>query len=506
VKIKQYFITETFPEFKTAVAEIMMLFKINEGTGVYFPDKAFVLIENTAYYGIDKIKVTTKIHYCSKVFEKINETLVLANDEAHNIAKRLARFNVFTLLKKITGTTPSPWGILSGVRPGKIAARLLDMGLQKHEIIKTIIENYGVEKKRAEILTDISISQQSIFREFENKNPKRTVSIYIGVPYCLSKCLFCSFPSAVLPKKSDELDVFFEAFKSDINAAGRLVFENNLKIETIYIGGGTPTSLNTQMFGQLLHLTKQFFQGDKAREFTVEAGRPDSIDDEKIEQMRRAGVTRVSINPQTMQDKTLTLIGRRHTAQDTIDAFQKIRQAKIPVINMDVIAGLPGETEHDIADTMTQIENLGPDNITVHTLAIKRGSALKDFLWHTPGRQDLKMPDETIVRNMLDIAALSAARMGMRPYYLYRQKYTAGNLENTGYAKPNSQCLYNMQIIEERQTILGIGPSAGTKIVNLDDKTLKSCYNPKDVQTYIKNLPVYLNERKKLLEETSILC
>ncbi|MDR1701339.1 MAG: coproporphyrinogen dehydrogenase HemZ [Sporomusaceae bacterium] len=393
----------------------------------------------------------------------------------------------------------TPWGILRGVRPGKIVARLLDAGWEKLDILKILSEKYGIEQDRAQILTDISLAQHTYFQELARQDGwEKNVSIYIGIPYCLSKCLYCSFPSAILPSKGEELAIFLKTLKMDIEAAARFVAANHLKVHSLYLGGGTPTSLNSEKFAQLLKVTTENFR--HYQEFTVEAGRPDSIDTAKAAAMRQFGVTRVSVNPQTFNEATLARIGRHHTPAQTVEAFQKIRRSGIPVINMDVIAALPGETAQDMADTMANIEKLAPENVTVHTLAVKRGSLLKDFLQETDNpAQTLNLPDAGTVREMLAVAASSAAKMQLAPYYLYRQKYSAGNFENTGYAQTGTACLYNMQIIAERQTVIGIGPSAATKVVDPNDKSLVSCYNPKDIPTYLKNLPQFLQRRETLL-------
>ncbi len=420
-------------------------------------------------------------------------------EDVTGLSRRLVRLSVLTLMREITQTNPAPWGILRGVRPTKITHRLLDQGESRHSIIGKLTENYGLELTKAELVTNIAIHQRPVLSRPDHLTDEKKVSIYIGVPYCPSRCLYCSFPAYVLPERREQLDAFLRAITKDIESAAQLVKKYNLSVESIYVGGGTPTSLAAGDLDNLLRLIKNAFWGRQTKEWTVEAGRPDSINEEKIAVLRDNGISRVSINPQTMQNKTLKQIGRRHSVQDIIDIFGKIRQAAIPVINMDVIAGLPGETADDMEDTMRQIAALDPENITVHTLALKRGSLLKESL-NSGIFCGQPLPNEETTQAMLNLAAHYAFNMNMHPYYLYRQKYMTGNLENVGYAKPGSDCSYNIQIMEERQTILGIGPAAGTKAVNHHANwRLQSCYNAKDVSSYISNLDIYLSERNTLL-------
>lgn len=419
-------------------------------------------------------------------------------EDITGLSRRLARLIIHDLMRQLTGVNPGPWGILRGVRPTKIAHRLLDHGYQRQEIIEKLKVDYALESSKARLITGIAIHQRPVIASPDNPPQDKKVSVYIGVPYCPSRCLYCSFPAFLVPERREQLDAFLRAITLDIESAARLIAKYNLAVESIYVGGGTPTSLEAKDLSILLQLIKKVFWGVHTRELTVEAGRPDSINDEKIAVFRQHGINRVSINPQTMQEKTLKQIGRRHTVQDIIDTFGKIRHAAIPVVNMDVIAGLPGETAADMEDTMQQLSALKPENITVHTLALKRGSLLKESLdAGTPAGQPL--PNEETTRDMLAVAAAYTSSLGMQPYYLYRQKYMTGNLENVGYAQPGTDCLYNIQIMEERQTIIGIGPAAGTKAVNSSNWRLQSCYNAKDVATYINNLDIYLSERNTLL-------
>jgi oxygen-independent coproporphyrinogen-3 oxidase len=344
------------------------------------------------------------------------------------------------------------------------------------------------------LLTDIAVRQRPFLARPQSQLNK-LVSVYIGIPFCPSRCLYCSFPAYVLPKDRQSVVAFIEALHVDMKDAAAEIALHGLSVQNVYIGGGTPTSLDEGDFLTLLETVRQLFVGEETVEFTVEAGRPDSINRAKIAAMEQSGVTRISVNPQSMQEKTLKLIGRMHSVQDIINIFGEIRQTGQFIVNMDLIAGLPGETEMDFQDTLEQIRRLQPDNLTVHTLAMKKGSrlSLSPSLYVLPDRQ------QTV--GMLRRAADFAYSMNMQPYYLYRQKHMTGNLENIGYAMPGRECLYNIQVMEERQTIIGIGLTATTKAVDTRTMHLERCYNPKDLATYIRDIGKYCKLRRGLLSK-----
>lgn len=518
MKIKEFFVsyTGTNIDISSAVRDIMLLFKV-ESAGAW-PEGArltdlttdSLLVVSCVKCSENEVSVSIVISFCIQTgkIESLTESACRPmpltpakgddSEDVTGLVRRLVRLTVLRLMQKLTGNNPAPWGILRGVRPTKIVHRLLDQGLTDSQITAKLIQEYALEPAKAVLVTGIAIHQRTVIASPDNPGNEKKISIYIGIPYCPSRCLYCSFPAYVLPERREQLDAFLLSIARDIKSTAQLIARFNLSVESIYVGGGTPTSLSAADLASLLSLINESFKSGQTKEFTVEAGRPDSIDNEKIDVLRQSGVNRVSINPQTMQDKTLKQIGRRHTVQDIIDIFGKIRLAGIPLVNMDVIAGLPGETEADMEDTMRQIAILNPENITVHTLALKRGSILKESL-STGTLLGEALPSEEVTRAMLKLATDYVTSLDMHPYYLYRQKYMTGNLENIGYAKADSDCLYNIQIMEERQTIIGIGPGAGTKAVSPNQWRLQSSYNAKDVVSYIKNLDIYLNERNTLL-------
>ena len=387
-----------------------------------------------------------------------------------------------------------PWGQLIGVRPSKIVHRHLDCGEDPAGIRHFLQDRYEVSAERAALLTEVATANRFLVASPETAVAEgRSVSLYLGIPYCTSRCIYCSFPSALLPSDEEQIICLMAAIGQDIQAVVKLLSNFGIKAQTLYIGGGTPTSLPDVFFRNLLEQLADAFNIAGLKEFTVEAGRPDSISREKLNWMRAAGVTRVSINPQTMNQATLDRIGRRHRADETLEAVHMAREAGFDRINMDLIAGLPGETPDDMKFSVEQVLKLEPENITVHTLAVKKGAVLHEA------------PDESgltaaaTVRQMVNGTSPKIRAAGYHPYYLYRQKKSPGELENVGYTKPGSECIYNVDIIEERRTIVGMGPSAASKAILPEEWRLNSHHFPKDIPTYIKRIHELTAKRELLI-------
>ena len=403
---------------------------------------------------------------------------------------RLIKKNFYELLRAEFGLSEAPWGILYGVRPSKIVHRWLDGGASRAEVIARLRSDYGVGEDKAELLADSSLYQ----RPFLQQSDSKTVSIYAGIPFCPSRCLYCSFPAFVLPEEK-MLRRFTEVFFRDLAAVREAVLRYGFRVQNIYVGGGTPTSLPDAIFEDVLRSLHDAFVSDALVEFCVEAGRPDSMTPAKLKSMTRYHVNRVSANPQTMQARTLRRIGRRHEPEDIVRMVHDLKAAGIPCINMDVIIGLPGETAQDVADTMEKLSALAPDDITLHALALKKGSRLKENLSET------ELPDDETAREMFSVAMESTKKMGLTPYYLYRQGYQSGQLENVGCCRPGAESMYNIQIMGERQTILGVGGAATSKIVSPTQKYLKTSFNPKEVTVYLDKIDDYIDKRARLLWE-----
>ena len=386
---------------------------------------------------------------------------------------RSAKIAMLSVLIQAFDIANPPWGILTGVRPGKLANKILFSGEDPE---KVLVEKYLLAGSNAKLISDIAKKQNSILsKSFKD------IAVYIGVPYCPSRCLYCSFPAGVMPAEDEFQQNFCNSVEEDIRAVVQLISMYGLHIKSLYIGGGTPTSLNDIFFRKLMKCVSTNFSVDLIGEFTVEAGRPDCLTADKLLAMEEAGVNRISINPQTMHDRTLVTIGRQHTVKQVYEAFTAIRKSNIPVVNMDLIVGLPQEGINDIEYSLDKMLDFYPENLTVHTLALKKNSPLF-HMW-----KDYEFISAEEASLVFDHAALAAEKLGMGPYYLYRQHYMLGNLANIGYAKPGTECIYNMQMMEEQYTVIGIGPSSATKVPASDGHHLYKFHMPKNFYDYKTN-------------------
>lgn len=498
MKSKLYRIVES-ADFASAMTYVMALFDVEMAKRN--EDEADFILHSQKVERNGKLELITELKWRidQQWYQKEKRTSCQSVEERKNQHRRLVQGQVLELMEEVTSSHPNPWGILRGVRPVKIVQALLDEGLTPEEAQNIIEQEYRAESQKAKLAVQIALSERPVLQKLH----ERQISLYVGIPFCPSRCWYCSFPAFRLPDQAT-IDAFLAVLYEEINHTAELVAQYGLEVQTIYIGGGTPTSLPSADFAKLLVAIQEKFGSSHLQEFTVEAGRPDSLNEAKIEAMVQANVTRVSINPQTMQEKTLKRIGRNHHVSDIIDSFGQLRQAKARQpfsLNMDLIAGLPGETTGDMKDTLKQIEALGPDHLTVHTLALKRASKLHEDLFVKGLAEPAELlPSVDVLAEMLELAAESAAKQNLAPYYLYRQKNMPGNLENVGYAKQGHECLYNIQIMEERQTLLALGPAASTKII-WPGWQMFSLYNPKDVKTYLTKAPIMMQRRSQALAE-----
>lgn len=470
--------------------EVLNLFKIEDE----------LTIDNDLTNGI----VTTRLAINGKTFTESGKINPVEREgaEIHRLVKR----NLYNIFIREFNKEPAPYGIMHGVRPTKIIHRWLRamqnaecrmQNVNHQEIVDRIKNDYLVSDEKAKLLTEVALNQIPIL----HNSDERTISIYVGIPFCVTRCLYCSFPSNVLPNDK-KITEFMIALKKDIEAAKIEVDRYGFKVQNIYIGGGTPTSLPNIFFEQMLDMVYNSFHNEHVAEFTVECGRPDTITLEKIDTMKCHKVTRVSVNPQSMQQRTLDRIGRRHTPEDIIHAFNELRTGSNWQINMDLILGLPGENVDDVRDTVEKVLSLKPDDVTVHALALKRGSRLQMNLDDEVNSiDDFNLPSDEIVREMANITDKMIRYAGYEPYYLYRQGYMSGQIENIGYCRDNAVGIYNVQIMDERQTIIGIGGAATTKVVDFENNCLKSSFNAKDLITYVRDIDYYIEKRSNLLKE-----
>lgn len=438
-----------------------------------------------AYEFGDK-KITGKIEEDGEI--KIEQTIE-CDYEDHGPGRKVVDKFIYQMLSQYTGRT-LPWGTLTGIRPTKIIFKWLQEGLSDAEVEERFCDTYLATRQKARVCTQVAKKEQEVLDRITYEDE---YSIYIGIPFCPTTCLYCSFTSFPLARFSDRVENYLQALYKEMAYVAEAYKDR--KLTTVYIGGGTPTSLTAPQMDQLLTKVEEIFDLSLVREFTVEAGRPDSITREKLEAIKAHPVTRISINPQTMNDETLKLIGRAHTVQETIDAFMLAREVGFDNINMDIITGLPGEDITHVEKTLQDIFQLEPESLTVHSLAIKRAAMLNREMEQY--RSKVKGSTDEMLRLVDD----TAQRMGMNPYYLYRQKNIPGNLENIGYAKEGKESLYNILIMEEKQDIIAMGAGASTKCVYLPENRIERSENVKNVDHYIERIDEMIERKKTLFQE-----
>ncbi len=396
-------------------------------------------------------------------------------------ARRLCKQTLYDLLREITGFRP-PWGSLTGVRPTHLMLEALADGSSPEAAVSRLITDFDVAPDRAALLAEIAAEQGKLPPPGDE-----WMDVYIGIPFCTTRCAYCSFSSGEIGDGS-LVEPYMNSLIREMRACTDILKESGRNLRALYVGGGTPTALPLDAFEHLMAETVACFPG--AKEYTVEAGRPDTLTRAKLCAIRNTGIGRISINPQTMNDRTLAVIGRAHTARQVRDAYALAREENIPHINMDVIAGLPGENETDFAHTMNEARKLKPESLTVHTLAIKRSSRMS--------LENHPLPDGDMTARMVEAGRKTARDMGMAPYYLYKQKYMAGNLENTGYALPGHACLYNVDIMEETTHILAMGAGGISKRIWEDEGHITRAPNVSNIRDYIDRTDEMINRKKAL--------
>jgi len=384
-----------------------------------------------------------------------------------------------------TGKTP-PWGALTGIRPGKRATALLETGATPAEVKRIFTREYEVVPRRAALCIDTARAGLGVKASLD----LRDICLYVGIPFCPTRCAYCSFVAIDVARSGPLVEPYLAALERETSATAQIVRELGLRIVSLYIGGGTPTALSAAQLRALTGSLAAHFDLTQLREYTVEAGRPDTVDPEKLQVLRDAGVTRICVNPQSMEDHVLAAIGRRHTAADIRTAVEMVQSSGFPVLNMDLIAGLPADTPAGFGRTLDQVLAFGAQNITVHTLARKRGSQIKVGEVTAPGPE--------AVETMLDMALTALSGAGYAPYYLYRQKFTAGGFENVGWCLPGAENLYNIAIMEELCSILSLGAGASTKLVDARTGRIPRRYNPKFPLEYIEGIDRILASKQEI--------
>lgn len=386
-----------------------------------------------------------------------------------------------------SGRESPAWGMLTGVRPGKLFREEL-RGVSDATAVRRFMRDYDVSEQRALLCRDTALVTENVAAGLG----ERDVCLYVGIPFCPTRCSYCSFVSQSVEKSMKLIPPFMDALMQEIDAAAKIIHELSLSVISIYMGGGTPTTLSSKQLDRLCSRLEEQFDLSKVREYTVEAGRPDTISEDKLRVLRAHGVDRISVNPQTMSDEVLAVIGRKHTSQDIIDALEKVRRVGGMAVNMDLIAGLPSDAVEGFTQTLDRVIALEPENITVHTLSLKKGSRIT--LEGSP------LPSDEDVGRMLTVSQEKLRGGGWAPYYLYRQKFMSGGFENIGWAKPDSINLYNVCIMEELCSIIALGGGGSTKLVSAGTGRNIRLFAPKYPSEYISGILKTCTDKQGIID------
>ena len=453
---------------------------------IYYGLKELDFVKEDADFNVDilenKISLSTALG-----FYKEQE---IKGKERREKKEEIKRF-LFKCLEEIT-KEKHPWGILVGIRPSKIALAKLQQGKSYDEIVKFYEEKHLASKEKAELCIKVAEYEA----KFVNKE-RDNIAIYVGMAFCPTRCSYCSFTANPIGSNKKLVPLYLEALKKEIRETSKYMKEKKLKLESIYFGGGTPTAVNDEEFEDLMkEIYNSYINVFNPKEFTVECGRADSITKYKLETMKKYKVNRISVNPQTMSDNTLKSIGRNHTSKDVIDVYNMAREVGFHNINMDIIVGLPNEGYNDVKRTCEEIAKLKPESLTVHGMSVKRASKLHENLVLN---KEIRVPKHKELMEMYDETRRLAEKLNMEPYYMYRQKNMVGNMENIGYSIKGKECIYNMEMIEDKQTIIALGADAVSKVVFLEENRIERFANVKDVKGYVDRIDEMIEGKIKLL-------
>lgn len=479
-------------DFKYELESVVKLFIPATLFDIYYDVKREYFCGDFCFIRRKKGKEKTYLYTVCRIDRKIENGIQSIKNSSDNYEGdceiNLAGL-LFMCLNKLTGKS-AKWGILTGIRPVKRVNKMLDKGMSGQDIEKELSEKFLCEKSKIDLAYKTAITQRRLLEDMSDKS----FSLYISIPFCPSRCSYCSFVSQSVESSVRLIPEYVDRLCDEIAYTANIISCKGLKLDTIYFGGGTPTSLEANQLEKIMKAISRHFDLSFLREYTVEAGRADTITREKLEVIKNYGADRVSINPQTMNDSVLKAIGRRHTVKQFVESFKLAKEVGFKSINTDLIAGLPTDTVESFKRTTDEIIALEPENITVHTLSIKRAADLNrrsDTVMYNPAEQ------------MVDYASKRLSESGYDPYYLYRQKNMLENLENIGWSKPNKESLYNIYIMEENQSIIALGAGASTKLVAKDGQ-LKRIFNYKFPLEYIKHFDLMLdkkNEAKEFIEK-----
>ena len=447
-----------------------------------FPENPEGTAVSALFRGKTWLTATAKITLNGKTVSAVRR--LKAGEETVRLRRRILQQSYYLAAVQLLDRKPA-WGALAGVRPTKITTKHLLEGGTPASADRLMRDVYYVTPERRQLAVDCSESTVKAVSLMD----KDDLSVYVGIPFCPTRCSYCSFVSRTVGKKTDLLDKYLAALEQDIQVTARLMKESGKHLLTLYIGGGTPSILSTPQMIHLLDTLRESFDFSRCIEFTVEGGRPDTLDLEKLRAIREHGADRMSINPQTMEDSVLRACGRPHTGADVIRAYRQAEEAGFSAINMDLIAGLPTDDFDGFRRSLDAVASLNPANITVHTLALKKGADLFEK------REGLSTAEE--VSRMVDYSNATLRDLSYKPYYLYRQKYMSGSFENVGWSREGLDCLYNIYMMEELHTIVSLG-GGGMNKVNLPDGTLQRFHNPKFPEQYIEMIDSVCRQKEEL--------
>ena len=447
-----------------------------------FPAGAEVDATSTLHRGHTWLTAVTKITYEGRTATASRR--MKASDETVRLRRQTLQQSYYLAAIQLLPNLP-PWGALAGVRPTKLSTKHMLEGGTAKSADKLLKEVYYVTPERRKLAIDCSISTVNA----ANLLDKDDISLYVGIPFCPTRCTYCSFVSRTIGRKTELLNPYLDALLKEIQVSGKLLRDSGKRVRTVYIGGGTPTSLSSPQMAYLMDAIRDHFDLSRCIEFTVEGGRPDTLDAQKLRTIAEHGADRMSINPQTMEDHVLRACGRPHRAEDVVRAYLEAVDAGFKAINMDLIAGLPQDSLDGFRRSLDRVASLCPSNITVHTLALKKGADLFEKRVDLPTAED--------VTEMVAYANQALTGHRYKPYYLYRQKYMSGSFENVGWSRDHADCLYNIYMMEELHTILSLG-GGGMNKVNLPGGKLERFHNPKFPEQYIEMIDDVLRQKEEL--------
>jgi len=475
--------------FQYELENLIEVFIVRSAFELTTDNQKYRLIKETAQYGLEIHFYENRIDFRFFTDKVLDERTLFVVAGALKTHKNEFKKMVYDLLIKVEKPL-SKWGILIGIRPVKIVHELIDEGHGLSDIRQILKESYYIQPDKIDLMMEIAEKERAYLYPVNQKS----VSLYLCIPFCPTRCVYCSFPSNDLKKKGKYLPLYLERLIDEVQFAIDEIHKAGKYIDCIYVGGGTPTSLDASQLHKLFDAIDSKLDRRLLKEYTVEAGRPDTITAEKLSVMKAFGVDRICINPQTMNDETLLQIGRNHGSESIVEVMELAKTYHFKSINMDIILGLPGETIKDSAASIDKIIALDPENITIHTLSVKRASRLKEDIEH------FELVHDKMVTDMLADAEARLRDSGLTPYYMYRQKKMIGHLENVGYAKKGYESLYNMRIMEEKHTIVACGAGAVSKICTPEENRFERIANFKGLEDYLNRFDEVL-EKKKIINE-----